>query len=49
MKPFRGPVTKLAFNYHRLTDRSEKDEQVLDQLADELKKDWTEDEGSERG
>ena len=42
MKPFRGPATKLAFNYHRLTDKSEKDERLLEQLAEEVKQDWTE-------
>jgi hypothetical protein len=48
MKPFRGPATKLAFNYHRLTDKSEKDERLLEQLGEEVKQDWTEGEDSER-
>jgi hypothetical protein len=42
MKPFRGPATKLAFNYHRLTDKSEKDERLLEQLGEEVKQDWRE-------
>lgn len=42
LKPFKGPTTKLAFNHHRLTEKSEKDEKILDQLADEVKEDWTE-------
>jgi hypothetical protein len=49
MKPLRGPTTTLAFNYHRLTDKSEKDEQLLEQLGEEVKQDWTEKEDSERG
>jgi len=48
MKPFRGPATTLAFNYHRLTDKSEKDERLLEQLGEEVKQDWTEGEDSER-
>jgi hypothetical protein len=48
MKPFRGPATKLAFNYHRLTDKSDKDERLLEQLGEEVKQDWTEGEDSER-
>lgn len=49
LKPFRGPTEKLAFSHHRLTHKSAKDKQVLKQLADEVKKDWTEeDEGGRR-
>jgi hypothetical protein len=49
MKPFRGPATRLAFNYHRLTDKSEKDERLLEQLGDEVKQDWREGEDNEGG
>jgi hypothetical protein len=42
LRPFRGPTQKLAFNHHRLTDRTEKDEKLLEQLGDEVKRDWTE-------
>ncbi|MGH9326019.1 MAG: hypothetical protein ACRD2B_04940 [Terriglobia bacterium] len=48
LKPFRGPTEKLAFNYHRLTDKSEKDERLLEELGDEVKRDWSEEEDSER-
>jgi hypothetical protein len=48
LKPFRGPTEKLAFNYRRLTDKSEKDGRLLEELGDEVKRDWTEDENSER-
>ncbi len=41
LQPFRGPATKLAFNHHRLTDRTEKDEKLLEELGDEVKRDWT--------
>jgi hypothetical protein len=41
MKPLRGPTTKLAFNYHRLTEKSERDERLLDQLGEEVKEDWS--------
>jgi len=42
MEPFLGPATRLAFNYHRLTDKSKKDERLLEQLGDEVKQDWRE-------
>ena len=44
LTPFRGPATNLAFNYHRLKEKSERDERVLGELADEVKQDWNEDE-----
>jgi len=49
MRPLRGPVTKLAFNYHRLTEKSEKDERLLEKLGEEVKEDWTEGDGGEGG
>ncbi len=49
LKPFRGPTEKLAFNHHRLTDKSEKDERLLQQLGEEVKQDWTKEDESERG
>ncbi len=49
MKPLRGPTATLAFNYHRLTDKSEDDERLLEQLGEEVKQDWTEGEDNERG
>jgi hypothetical protein len=44
LKPFRGPAHDLAFNYHRLKEKSEHDERVLEDLADEVKQDWNEEE-----
>jgi hypothetical protein len=42
LKPFRGPAHNLAINYHRLKEKSEHDERVLEDLADEVKQDWSE-------
>lgn len=44
LSPFRGPAKKLAFNYHRLKEKSERDERVLEDLVDEVRRDWNEDE-----
>lgn len=50
LNPFRGPAERLAFNYHRLTGKSERDERVLKELGEEVKRDWTKekDEDSEQ-
>ena len=41
LKPFLGPTDALAFNYHRLTDKSKKDDDLLKELGEEVKRDWT--------
>jgi hypothetical protein len=44
LNPFRGPAQRLAFNYHRLKEKSDRDERLLEELGEEVKRDWTEDE-----
>ena len=48
LRPFRGATERLAFNYHRLTNKSERDERVLEELSEEVKRDWNEEDDSER-
>lgn len=48
LEPFRGPTERLAFNYHRLTIKSEHDERLLKELGEEVKRDWTGDDDSEQ-
>jgi len=48
LRPFRGPTERLAFNYHRLTNKSDRDERVLEELGEEVKRDWSEDDSERR-
>lgn len=44
LNPFRGPAQRLAYNYHRLKEKSERDKRLLEELGEEVKRDWTKDE-----
>jgi hypothetical protein len=40
LKPFPGPVTEVRCNFHNQKVRTRKDRLLLEELANEVKKDW---------
>jgi hypothetical protein len=47
LAPFCGPVERVAYSYRELTKKNEKDREVLESLADEVKGDWGKEGGSD--
>lgn len=49
LTPFSGPVQRVAFSYRELSEKTPRDEELLNRLEAELKQPWTDDDGGDDG